>query len=204
LFAAETASAEEERGEDLLHADSPLWTAQSDVMWPRHFIDGDSFGCSNRMEYGDWRLDEEGADADPTWYRFSNYGVFHCALLVSDADAVQELRGRRPDPSFLVELGTAAGRDGNVELWALQRGMRPGSSYLLLSRQPGPGAIREFTVLQRVCPRGRMRDSPSVDSFLTRYCAIGSRTELLRLARRMASRPPLGRLVFAQAVEELD
>jgi hypothetical protein len=184
-----------ERHADLIHSDLPLWTSGSEEMWPRAFVDGDSFGCETRVSYGDWRFDETGED-DPTWYRFSNYGVFHCWMWVQRADGRDELRGRQPDASFFIDLGTAQGPAGSVELWALQMGSRPGSDYLLLSRQPEGGSISRFAVLQRDCPADNRRGGPSLSILLTRYCAINSRRELTQLARRMARRPPLGDLVF--------
>ena len=180
---------------DPIHSDLPLWTGQAGI-WPRAFSSGDSFGCETRMRYGDWRFDEAEAGSDPVWYRFANYGVHHCFMRVRDADERAGLDGRGPDPSFLIALGIARGRDGPLELWALQRGVRPGSDYLLLARVPAPGAITSFDVLQRACPQGSTRGGVPLSILLTGYCAINSRQELIALARRMARQPPLGRLSF--------
>jgi len=185
---------------DPIHSDIPLWTGQAG-MWPRAFQDGDSFGCQTRVRYGDWRFEEAGG-GDPIWYRFANYGVHHCFMLASNADERAALAGTRPDPSFLIELGTAPGRDGPVELWTLQRGVRPGSDYLLLARVPAPGAITSFDVLQRACPAGRRRGGVPLSILLTAYCAINSRQDLIQLARRMARLPPLGRIALAEPAEE--
>ena len=189
---------------DLIHSDVPLWTSQREMMWPRAFYDSDSFGCQTRVRYGDWRFEEGGMDADSVWYRFHNYGVNHCFALVQESRERAELAAARPDPSFFIELGTARGRNGPVELWALQRGVRPGSEYLLLARAPAAGAIAAFDVLQRACPRDRMRGGMNLSILLTGYCAIDSREELIQLARRMARLPPLGRIALAEPISGQD
>jgi hypothetical protein len=193
-----------ERHRDLIHSDLPLWGNGSGATWPRAFSEGDSFGCTSRMPFGDWRYEELDAGEDPTWYRVTNYGAFHCFMMVRDAEERIALSGREANPAFLIELGTAIGNDGPVELWLLQRGARPGSDYLLLARRPAPGRIESFDILQRECPGGRTRDGPGLGILLTRYCAINSRRELAALARRMARRPPLARLTFAGPVPEAD
>jgi hypothetical protein len=194
----------EDRHQDLIHSDVPLWTHEQGNLWPRAIGDADSFGCQTRIRFGDWRYDEAGVADEPTWYRFSNYGVFHCFMWVRDARERRDLAGREPDGSFFVELGTARGREGLVELWALQRGSRPGSNYLLLSRAAGTGAISEFEMLQRECPRDRLREGPPLSVLITSYCAINGPRELTQLARRMAQLPALGRLTFVAAAEEED
>lgn len=52
------------------------------------------------------------------------------------------------------------------------------------------------------CPRANVRDGGSLDILLTRYCAVNSRSELSRLARRMAQRPPLGSLTRVPVDDE--
>jgi hypothetical protein len=148
------------------------------------------------VEFGDWRYDDNRSGWDPTWFRLTNYGVFHCYTMVRGPDDQTQLEGRSADPSFFIELGTIRIGNGETELWALQRGGRPGSSYLLLARKPTPGIIRTFDVLQRACPPDRIRKGPQLDILLTRYCAINSPQELTQLARQMVERPPLGRLTF--------
>ena len=181
---------------DLIHSDLPLWPAESETTWPRAFNEGDSFGCASRLRYGDWKLQESADDAGAHWYRITNYGVFHCFMLVRDADTREALAGHDPNPSFLIELGRARAPGGEVELWALQRGTVPGSSYLLLSSRPGSGAISRLDVLQRRCPDRLVRDRSAVSILITRYCAINDRAELIGLARRMAQLPPLGTLTL--------
>ena len=119
-------------------------------------------------------------------------------MLVSDAHEREELRGRQPDPSFLVRIGSSPAAGGTVELWTLQRRALPRSGYILLARPPAPGLIGSFEVLQRKCPSGHMRRGPAMDILITRYCAINSRRELGALARRMAALPTLGRLSFVE------
>lgn len=193
-----------EQQQDLIHSDLPLWHTGSGDMWPRAFHNGDSFGCTSRIRFGDWRYDERETEGEPSWYRIHNYGVFHCFMLVKDADERSDLDGGEPDPSFWIALGTVSIDQVPVELWALQRGARPGSDYLLLSRRPASGAIESFDVLERECPRNRVRHGSGLSILLTRYCAINSREELVRLARRMSRRPPLGRLTFVASAESDD
>lgn len=187
-----------ERAADRLHSDLPLYDFSYTEFWPRHFTEADgSFGCSSRVPFGDWRL--TAADAEDRIWRFTNYGVFHCAMVFREGDDLADLEERQShyEYGFVARIGTArrAGRD--VELWTLQRGTVPGSDYILLSRAAEPGRIQQFTVLQRRCPPGRTRKLKSgqnLDIWGTRYCAINSRGELLALAREMASLPPLGEL----------
>lgn len=78
-------------------------------------------------------------------------------------------------------------------------GARPGSQYLLLSRDPAEGLVDGFNVLQTQCPRENRRGAGALKVLLTHYCAINSRSELTRLARRMARRMPLGSLTLVPA-----
>lgn len=86
----------------------------------------------------------------------------------------------------------------------MQIGARPGSEYLLLSRDPAEGLIDKFNVLQTACPRDNVRDGGSLDILLTRYCTIKSRTELIRLARRMTQHPPRGSLTRVSVGGEME
>lgn len=186
---------------DLLHADLPLFGRGGDKEWPQHFYTDDSFGCTSRVAFGDWAFRKRDTDieGDVQWYRFSNYGVFHCWANVFRADERSNLNGADAHPSFFVLLGTTTVKGKAVELWTIQIGARPGSEYLLLSRAPGEGRVEAFEVLQRACPRANVRDAGSLDIVLTRYCVVNSREDLTRLARRMAQLPPLGTLTLAPA-----
>lgn len=190
---ASGAAADEEPAEELLHSDRPLWTSGED-MWPQHFADQEGFGCANRIHLGTWRYDEANAESnDPVWFSFTNYGVFHCWMNVSQGYDQAELGQSRP--GFLIDLGK---RVEGRELWALQLGARPGADYLLLARVPDPGPIRSFEVLQRDCSTGQVRGGPSLDIIITRYCYLPSRSALVALAKRMGRKPPLGTLTFAE------
>jgi hypothetical protein len=136
------------------------------------------------------------------WYRFSNYGVFHCWANIFRADERGGLDGADAQPSFFVFLGSASVRGSDIELWTVQIGARPGSEYLLLSRDPAEGLIEKFNVLQTAWPRANVRDVGSLDILLTRYCAVNSRSELIHLARRMAQRPALGYLARVPVDDE--
>lgn len=184
---------------DLIHSDLPLFVDETSERWPRSFSDPETgeFGCESRIAFGDWVLRPAGetGDEDALWRRILNYGVFHCFALISDEDDRSRLQEAKVRPSFFINLGLS----GGVELWAVQIGALPGSDYLLLSRQPAPGTISSFTVIQRQCPKRDMRDAGTVSILITRYCAINSRAELRSLARRMARLEPLGTLTFVEA-----
>ncbi|MGD9714760.1 MAG: hypothetical protein AB7V46_22270 [Thermomicrobiales bacterium] len=187
-----------------IHSSLPLYSFEWNDLWPRSFIDGDEFGCTSRIGFGDWRFtpaqineqEEEG------WYRFSNYGVFHCAAIMRDAGERAELVTAQWDYGFFVRLGTARQGSTEWELWALQRGVRPGSDYTLLAREANTsGLIVEFRVLQQRCPRDMIREVRGFDVWGTRYCAVESRAELRSLARRMLRFPATGTIARAPEVE---
>ena len=196
----------DEMAHDLLHSDLPIFGHGGDDEWPQHFYDEDSFGCASRVAFGVWVFRETGAEdeGDVQWYRFSNYGVFHCWANTFRADDRTGLDGADFHPSFFVFLGKTSVGKSDIELWAIQIGARPGSEYLLLSRPPADGLIETFTVLQTACPRANVRDAGSLDILLTRYCSVKSRTELIRLARRMAQRPSLGTLTRVAADDDIE
>jgi hypothetical protein len=187
-----------------IHSSLPLYTFDWSDLWPRSFIDGDEFGCTSRIGFGDWRFspaptndqEEEG------WYRFSNYGVFHCAAIMRGAGERPELGDVHSDYGFFVRLGTARHRSTEWELWALQRGVSPGSGYTLLARAANTaGLIVEFSVLQQRCPRSMVREVRGFDVWNTRYCAVESQAELLSLARQMLRFPARGTIARAPEVE---
>jgi hypothetical protein len=204
LFASPVrAQSSEEMAAALVHSDLPIFGRGGNNEWPQHFYEDDSFGCTSRVAFGDWAFRETGSDEDDAeWYRFTNYGVFHCWANTFRAYERGRLDGADFHPTFFVFLGLERTRGLDLELWAIQIGARPGSEYLLLSRTPGDGLVDSFNVLQTECPRGNVRDAGSLDILLTRYCAINSRSELVRLARRMAQRPPLGTLTRTDDADE--
>lgn len=173
---------------DLVHSDRPLWSPGTDAVWPQHFTDGDTFGCAHRLRLGDWLY--KPTEGDDQWYRFGNYGVFHCWMTISHGDAPRAFGDSRP--AFLISLG----REHDKELWVLQLGARPGSDYILLAGAPGKGSITRFEVLQRLCPKASVRGGPPLDILQTRYCSINTKSEMLALARRMAKLPALGVMAF--------
>ena len=142
-----------EMASDLLHSDLPIFGHGSDNEWPQHFYDDDSFGCASRIGFGDWVLQETSAEAegDLQWYRFSNYGVFHCWANTFRAYERERLDDADYHPSFFVFLGNTSVDQSDIELWALQIGARPGSEYLLLSPPPGRRCDREVH-----CPSDRV------------------------------------------------
>ncbi|MDH4743457.1 hypothetical protein OMP43_05455 [Sphingomonas sp. CBMAI 2297] len=188
------ALADDELTVERIHSALPLYTFEWEQTWPRSFSSGDDFGCTSRVAFGDWRFapGPENSFGKQHWKRFTNYGVFHCAAVIRTADEQGELADARWDYGFFVQLGTA--RKGSVtwELWALQKGVTPGSDYTLLAREPGGATIERFTVLQQRCPSGTRLEAKGLDVWDTRYCAINSRAELLSLARKMLALPSLG------------
>lgn len=197
LFLPAVVQAEDnsERVVERIHSELPLYTFDWDQMWPRSFTDGDGFGCTSRVPFGDWQFvpDETDENGEEAWYRFGNYGVIHCAAILRRADSRAELENTEHEYGFFVRLGEA--RLGSVEweLWALQMGTNPGSNYTLMARESAKkGRIEEFLLLQQRCPSGLMLEAKGLDIWNTRYCAINSREELLSLGRRMLKLPPLG------------
>jgi hypothetical protein len=195
---------QEEMAGELLHSDLPLFGAAFQNKWPQS-IESNArsevieIGCTSRVAFGDWEYRPAGGKKDDTqWHRFSNYGAFHCAAIASEAMQREKLDHAAWRYSFFAYLGRGRTRGEEVELWALQQGTTPGSDYLLLSRKPSEELIKSFTVLQRQCPRGNRRDGTPIDVFSTAYCAIKSQQELIRLARQMATRSPLGTLDLAE------
>lgn len=207
LFAASARSQPPgEVARDLVHSDLPIFGHGADNEWPQHFLEDDSFGCASRVAFGDWALRERGAttEDDVQWFRFSNYGVFHCWVNVFRASERAKLEGAEFLPSFFVFLGRTRVNDADVELWVVQIGAKPGSEYLLLSRNPGKGLIDKFSVLQTECSRDNVRDAGSLDIVPTRYCAINARDDLIRFANRMAQWPPLGTLALVSHADGKD
>lgn len=177
-----------------IHSALPLYTFDWEQIWPRSFSSGDDFGCTSRVPFGDCRFtpDPSNDGGEEHWERFTNYGVFHCAAVMRTSEARSELDEARWEYGFFVWLGTARKGRAKWELWALQKGTVPGSEYTLLAREPSDGRIERLTMLQQRCPSGRRLEAKGLDIWMTRYCAINSRSELLSLARRMLALPPLG------------
>ena len=126
IFCTAQAS-DDELYDNLIHSDVPLWSASDDNVWPQNFTNEDEFGCVNRSKFGDWRFTD--SDGDHMWYRFQNYGVFHCWVNVYEAYERDELETAEHKPSFFVELTNVDRKKVNYDLWAIQIGARPGSDY---------------------------------------------------------------------------
>ena len=184
-----------ERVVDRIHSNLPLYTFDWDQMWPRGFQDGDDFGCTSLVPFGDWQLAPDKTDkyGEEAWYRFENYGVYHCAAIMRRADDRAELEKAQNHYGYFVRIGKA--RTGSVEwdLWALQSGTVPGSDYVLMAREAGKtGRIEDFVMLQQRCPPDSTLEAKGMDIWNTRYCSINSREELLSLSRQMLELPPVG------------
>ena len=189
--------------QDLIHSDLPLYMTGNEAVWPQHFTDDDgSFGCTSRVAFGVWRLKHNDDDDNDEWWRIENYGVFHCALMAKESYSQERLARSSSRHGFFVRLGTVKFHAKSMELWALQLGTRPGSDYVLLARQPSEGLIKSFTVLQRDCPKSKVRTGPSMDTFRMDYCSINTPAELLELAKSMLMRPPLGTFEWVSKAPE--
>jgi len=185
----ERPEADNEVRADTIHSDLPLFRS-SENMWPQPFDYEGSFGCFSRVAFGDWVVREQNGE-DSAWFRVENYGAFHCFALVGRASERRQLEGAERKPSFFVFLGAA---ENGRELWVIQVGTNPGSEYILLSRPPSEGPIETFEVLQAQCPSANVRDAGSLGIILTRYCALNTQADLVRLARQMAHLPTTGTL----------
>ncbi|PHS37186.1 MAG: hypothetical protein COA91_10765 [Robiginitomaculum sp.] len=184
----------------LIHSDVPLWGSESEKVWPKSFVDDTSFGCVNKIKFGDWKY-TEGGEVD-SWFRLTNYGVFHCYLVVRKAYEQSNLKTKDAKHAYLIEIGQIKHSKKPLDLWILQLGARPGSDYILLTHDRSDGLVKSYSVLQRECPRKNIRSGPEMDILITRYCAVNSKRELIRIAKKMAKRPPLGQLVFV--TDEVD
>lgn len=185
--------------QDLIRSDLPLWTGNGkDRLWPHHFSDGDGFGCSSPIAFGDWKSTSADDPDDVLWMRIGNYGAFHCAYIVETSDATPPAWAPF-EYAFLVELAPKPS-DGDRRLFILQSGVRGGSQYTLLAARKG-GIVRKFDVLDAACPKSWIRDAGPIDVFLTRYCAAPSASALADLARAAAKKPPVGVLELVKEDE---
>jgi hypothetical protein len=208
LTEAPALAAEDEEIEfalERLHAPLPLYTFDWPDLWPRSFTDDGpdmAFGCTSRVAFGDWQFVSERADYGGLsgWMRIANYGVFHCAANLHEADEREGLAEGEFSRGLFALIGTGRAAGKTYELWVLQQGFVPGSSYVLLARDPAvqaEEAIARFDVLQRDCPPGRLRKAEGMDVWSTSYCSIESRDALLALARKMLRKPFVGEFVRA-------
>ena len=187
---------DEELCAEKVHSDLPLYDFSWEDFWPRSSIpEGSIAGCASRVRFGDWQFTPNPIDefGDGSWWRITNYGVFHCMAIFREEDEREYLGDAEFGHGFFAQIGETdqVGRD--IELWVMQRGTLPGSDYVILAREPGEEIINEFAVLQRRCPDGAMREfEGSLDILLTDYCAINSRAALVALAIEMLELPPLG------------
>lgn len=182
------------RATEMLHSPVPLYDFGWQDLWPRDV----GPGCASPVGFGDWRFTPDAGDTDGQehWERFANYGPIHCSAILSTADRRSDLKRARADRGFLILLGVAKQGQASWELWAVQRGVTPGSSYTLLAREVPVGAdtgvVSRFTVLQRRCAAGKSAKAVAIAGSPTHYCRVDTQAELLALAREMLTLPPLG------------
>lgn len=191
--------------EVMLRADIPLWTgAEGEELYPMHFYDQDSFGCSSNVQFGDYREVHADSPERETWWRIGNYGVFHCGLLFSQASERTDLHFGFRDHAWTIVLDKVRTPNGEAELLAIQIGARGGSTYILLSRSTADGLNATMNVLDPVCPRGSVRQKAGFDSWRTDYCAVASQSALRRIAREAVRRPPVSVLEYVGPPLESD
>src|SRR4051794_18077484 len=102
VFASSAAA----RPPDRVHSDLPLFLGRQGELQPMHFSDGESFGCSSRVAFGDWKFVEpiKGSEPYVEWLRLRNYGVFHCAVIEQWADHQKRLEATGSKHSWFVDL----------------------------------------------------------------------------------------------------
>ncbi len=177
-----------------LRSGLPLWNNDHgvDETYPKNFIEDDGFGCSSNLNFGDYRALRPDGEPDVFW-RISNYGVFHCALILRQASDRENLAEARFEYMWIIPLGEVT-RDGQRrELLAFQIGIAGGSEYLLLSRPKG-SLQGPFELLEPTCPRGAEFREASLDIWHTAYCVVESQGALKRIAFAAARRSIAGTL----------
>ena len=190
----------DELADELIHSDLPLYNFDWEEFWPRSISKpGIVTGCASRVAFGDWEFRPSSKDwTNPYWLRVENYGAFHCFANFYSADERDELADGDFSRGFFVKIGELNESGQVTELWAIQEGTRPGSDYVLLSREPMDVLVDRFTVLQRRCPKEKMRGlDGQVDIASISYCSINSRGELLAFAKEMTQLAPQGELLLS-------
>lgn len=179
-----------------LRADTPLWTYDDsgDELFPTRFSDNESFGCSNIIDPGFYRLEvQDDPDAAMFW-RITNYGAFHCALTFGVAYEQEAAHEAFEGPAWIIRLGNDTVGEAAVELLALQIGIADGSRYILLRRPKNE--MQGLEVLAHRCLRGLERRVAQIDIWRQDSCIVRSKTDLRRVAREANRRPPHGRLAW--------
>ena len=179
-----------------LHADTPLWTYDDsgDELFPSHFSDEESFGCSNIIDPGFYRFEVRDDPDEAMFWRITNYGAFHCALSFGITYEQEEAHEAFEGPAWIVKLGDDTVGEAAVELLALQIGIADGSRYILLRRLKNE--MQGLEVLTHRCLRGLERRIAQIDIWRQDSCIVGSKADLRRVAREANRRPPGGRLVW--------
>jgi hypothetical protein len=169
-----------------------LWTYQNEPdqgLYPQHFTDADSFGCSVPLQLGVYRRDWNGGDRDDAFVRVQNYGVFHCALIYGEAFDRADADTAFEDHAWLIMLDKNRRADGGEDqLMALQIGVRAGSRYVLLRRR-GTELSASLEELDWNCPANAERRTARLDIWVQDSCIIASKAELRQVARAAARRP---------------
>lgn len=180
-----------------LRSDSPLWTYESERdagLFPEHFTDAESFGCSIPLRLGLYRRIEMAEDFDESFVRIDNYGVFHCAVLYGEAFDRKDADVAFEDHAWLIVLDKIPRSDGSEdELLALQIGISAGSRYILLRRRSG-NLSEPLDVLDWECPASAEHRRAQIGIWAQNSCITSSKTELRKIAHSAAQKPVLARL----------
>ncbi|MBU1272641.1 MAG: hypothetical protein KJ728_06245 [Alphaproteobacteria bacterium] len=175
-----------------LRSDTPLWTYQNEPdqgLYPQHFTDAVSFGCSIPLQLGVYRRDWNADGEDDAFVRLQNYGVFHCALLYGEAYDRADAEAAFEDHAWLIMLDESRRPDGRADqLLALQIGVRAGSRYVLLRRR-GNELSAPLEELDWKCPADAEHRKARLDIWVQDSCVIASKADLRRVARAAAGRP---------------
>lgn len=185
-----------------IRSDSALWTYDnaSSSLYPQGFVDDQSFGCVHAINVGVWRYIETDKQDWPEYWRLSNYGVFHCALLYGRADDEAAAGEAFESYAWLARLTEPHSAPDEIELWALQIGVAGGSRYILL-RRIGDDSAAPFDVLDAACPRDAERRRANIDIWVQDDCIVDAKADIVRIAQSAANRPPRGRLEFVPQAE---
>ncbi len=179
-----------------LRSDSPLWTYETEPdagLFPEHFTDAESFGCSIPLRLGVYRTMGTTEDPGESYMRIDNYGVFHCALIFGTAYDLTDAEKAFDDHAWLIVLGSQDRPGGGEdEFLALQIGVRAGSRYLIFKRHKNQLSA-PLEELDWRCPAGAERRTARLDIWVQNSCVISSKGDLRQIARAATRRPVLAR-----------
>jgi hypothetical protein len=194
IFAIALAASPAAAEDVLVHSDLPLFRAGDADTWPQNYSDDESFGSVSIFPSADWRcVSRARQDVCEEWFRARMDGVIHPKFIVTSALEQKGLEQGGAEIAFIGELLSRGQGAGKVRVFALQIGVRPGSTYRLFAVR-GEGRIRRLQELDVRCEgagteRREMREG--MDVWLTSYCAVENKAALKVMALEALDRPPL-------------